>query len=70
MKLFNPTNDSIKVRIFGVDYSVEPKSTTVELEEDVANYWLTLHAFLTKDEQKVEVEKEVIEKKTKVNKEK
>ena len=62
MKLYNPTPNTISVRIFGVDYTVLPKSETVDLEKDVADYWLTLHAFLEKSAPKITKEKDVITK--------
>lgn len=71
MKLYNPTDSQISVRIFGVDYTVDPKSETVELDPDTALYWKGLHSFLQEKEAKVEVATEPKEvKETKVTKKK
>ncbi len=55
MILFNPTENHIKVQIFGVEYEIEPKGKSRDIPEEVAIYWRTkLHNFLIVGESKEE----------------
>lgn len=53
--LFNPTENTIEVQIFGVKYVLDSKST-VTVSDEVAKYWINLHAFLEEVQPKVEKE--------------
>ena len=41
----NPTSEDLKILCAGKEYSVEAKSETI-VPDEVASFWLTLHAFL------------------------
>lgn len=45
MILHNPTDNDIKIVFQGSEFMVAANSDT-ELENEVANYWLGIHAFL------------------------
>ena len=53
--LINPTDKDISVIIFGKDYILK-SNESIDLDDDVAEYWLTLHAFLKVDSPKVKEE--------------
>lgn len=46
MYLKNPTNDTVEITVDGIDYSIAPQGTSVQLSEKVAEKWLETHEFL------------------------
>lgn len=49
----------------GIWYSIDPQSF-VELQEDVVNYWMSVHGFLEVSEIKVDLMKELEEMKEEI----
>lgn len=68
MILRNPVEETITVTIFGTTYTVKPNDT-IEVPQEVGEYWKTLHGFLKveqpKQEKQEKEEKEEKEVKTK-----
>jgi len=53
--LINPTDKDISVIILGKDYTLKANDS-IDLDDNIAEYWLTLHAFLKVDSPKVKEE--------------
>ena len=45
MKLYNPTENKLEVKIFGSKFILEGKKE-IRVADNVGKYWMTLHAFL------------------------